>query len=112
MVGYVVGFLGEKGFKDIKADISGYSQPTKIKWKSTGSGHIPDVIAKNGRLTILEVETDDSIFDQHTADQWKLFAVYAQERDAEFWVVVPTGSEPDARVRLTQLGISASVWTV
>jgi hypothetical protein len=105
-------YLNMKGYVDIKVDLTGYTQPTKITWTATGSGHIPDVTARNGHLYIFEVETDDSISHTHTEDQWKLFAAYANQHGAEFWVVVPGVSEVSARRRLNELNISAKVWGV
>ena len=112
MVQYTVNYLNNNGFSDIRADLKGRVQPTKITWKSTSRGHIPDVTAQNGQLFLFEVETDDSIFDDHAEDQWKLFATYAREHGAKFWVIVPAGLEPSAQLRLTELGIQAEIWTV
>ncbi|MBO8183121.1 MAG: hypothetical protein H0Z28_10075 [Archaeoglobus sp.] len=112
MVRYVVDYLKDKGFRNIKADISGFDKPNKIIWKTTGEGHIPDVTAENGSLHIFEVETEDSINDQHTEDQWELFAAYAKKYSAKFWVVVPQGSRDLAEKRLNQLGLIAKIWEV
>ena len=112
MVRYAVSFLGNNGYRDIKADLHGFVQPVKITWKATGQGHIPDVTAGNGQLNLFEVETVDSINDQHTADQWKLFAAYANQHNAKFWVVVPNGLEAVAQSRVSQLGIQADIWEV
>ena len=84
MVTNVANYLDSNGYRDIKADLHGFSWPERITWKSTGNGHIPDVSAWNNLQNIFEVETDDSIFDEHTEDQWKLFAAYAQEHKAKF----------------------------
>jgi len=110
MIEGVINYLVMKGYRNVKADLSGYARPTKITWTSTGKGHIPDVTAQNGKLLIFEVETSDSIPHTHTADQWKLFAAYANQHGAEFWVVIPNGFDPNARTRLNQLGIQAKVW--
>ncbi len=110
MVKDAVNYLRSEGFTDIKADLGSYPQPTKIIWKATGQGHIPDVETTNGKHCILEVETCDSISDSHTADQWKLFSRFANEHEAEFWVVVPMGYKYNASSRLTELGIQAKIW--
>ena len=82
-------------------------------YKSTGIGQIQDLTASsNGALHIFEIETSDSIFDQHTADQWRLFAANAKHHGKTFIVVVPKGSEESAQSRITQIGIQAEVWTV
>ncbi|MBC8458922.1 MAG: hypothetical protein H8D67_13085 [Deltaproteobacteria bacterium] len=110
IVRYAVNYLMNNGFSDIRADLQGQVKPTKITWKLTGHGHIPDVTAQNGQFYLFEVETDDSIFNDHTENQWKLFATYAREHNAKFWVVVPAGSEASVQLRLNELGIQAEVW--
>lgn len=97
----------------MKADLKGLPQPNLVYWGSTGKGHIPDVTASwNGTSAIFEVETGDSVFDQHTEDQWRLFAAFVARYGKTFVVVVPKGSEPSAKLRLGQLGIQAEIWNV
>lgn len=110
MVRNAVNYLRTNGFNNIKADIGGYDCPTKITWMSTGKGHIPDIDAHGDKKNIFEIETEDSISDPHTADQWKLFSKYADEHGADFWVVVPKGSEYSASFRLAELGIKGKIW--
>lgn len=116
MVRKVYNHLISKGFIDVRADLKGLTQPELLYWKSTGEGHIPDVSGidgKNGnQLNIFEIETEDSIFDQHTESQWNLFAAYARQYGKEFRVVVPKESEASTNSRLMQLGIQADVWTI
>lgn len=112
MVQTVANYLEEKNYSNIRADISGYDQPEKICWKNNGC-HIPDATGEaNSVMHIWEVETEDSIFDDHTEDQWKLFAAYAAQFKSVFHVVVPKGFESDARDRLNELEISASIHEV
>jgi hypothetical protein len=113
MIRDVCNHLISHGYRDIKADLKGLPHPALILWKTTGKGHIPDVTAKsNGTDSLFEIETEDSIFDQHTKDQWTLFAANAEQFGKVFYVVVPKGSENSAESRLGQLGIEAKVWTV
>ena len=113
MVRDVYNHLISEGFSNVNATLEGLPQPDRIYWKSTGNGHIPDVTANNnGNHNLFEIETDDSIFDQHTEDQWKLFAAHARQHGKTFRVVVPKGSEASAQLRLTHLGIQVEVWTV
>jgi hypothetical protein len=102
--------LVAKGFQEVKADLPGFQQPDKIVWSGSGRGHIPDVTGWGSEFNLFEVETADSINDQHTADQWKLFAAFAGQHGAVFWVVVPVGAAAAAGQRLKDLGISAKVW--
>ena len=113
MVRNLYDHLVSQGCRSVKAHLKGLTRPDLIYWNSTGKGHIPDVTSSwNGTSAILEVETHDSIFDQHTEDQWSLFAAYTQQHGKVFVVVVPKGSEDSAWSRLAQLGIEAKVWTV
>jgi len=113
MVRDVYNYLISNGFGNVKADLKGLAQPELIYWTSTEKGHIPDLTAsRNGTRHIFEIETSDSIFDQHTEDQWKLFAANARQDGKTFYVVVTKGSEDLAKSRLAQLDIQAEVWTV
>ena len=98
------------GYSDIRADISGYTQPDQV------GGHIPDLSCKKNdaartRIT-LEAETCETIGDDHTASQWRAFA----SASGEFHLVVPKscGTESGrskAQRRLRELGLSADeIW--
>jgi len=104
--------LVESDYKDVKADIDNYDTPAEIAWKKTNKGHIPDVRGKKDKEVIVEVETDDSINDDHTAGQWKLFSAYASQFNAEFMICVPEGSKLKAEKRVKELKISVSVLEV
>ena len=113
MVRDVYSHLLLNGYRDVKADLKGLDKPDLLYWESTGKGHIPDVAGeKNGKHNLFEIETENSIFDQHTEDQWKLFAANASQHGKTFRVVVPKVSETSARLRLSQLKIQTEVWTV
>lgn len=113
MVGQVVQFLQSNGYSDIKADITGHQQPTIITWQATGRGHIPDATSvRDKEFFLFEVETIDSINDQHTDDQWNIFATFARQHGANFWVVVPSGSQTAVNRRLALLGLKANVWEI
>ena len=113
MVKSVADHLASTGHRNIRADIAGFSKPDLIHWKGQSTGHIPDVTSVNGVQYLFEVETGDSIGDQHTADQWRLFSASARLNSKRFVVVVPKGFEQDARTRASQLGVSLyDVWTV
>ena len=113
MVKAVAKYLKENGHSNIKADLLGYDKPDLIYWESTKKGHIPDVTSTKNQEYIFEVETDDSIDDSHTEDQWKLFSAYAEQYSKKFIVVVPKELEQQARQRAKQLGIKVDdVWIV
>ena len=110
MVAALANDIASRGFTDVRADLQGWTRPEIITWQQTGKGHIPDVTGvTGGALAIFEVETADSIADQHTADQWSLFAAYAAQYGAEFWVVTPFGSAAAAQQRLKELGLTAKI---
>ena len=108
----IANLLIEKNYSDVKADLPDFEKPAKITWKKSHEGHIPDISGQKEGLKIFEVETSDSIDDQHTKDQWTLFGKHATENDMTFWVVVPQRSVPAANQRLKELDIKANVWGV
>ncbi len=112
MIKVTANYLMGNKFRNVKADIPGFHSPSKLTWISTGEGYTPDITAIGQQLNLFEVETPDSLNEPHTEDQWKLFAQYAQETQAEFWIVVPKGSILSAENRLLELGIRGNVWEV
>lgn len=114
MVKYVADWLVEHNYQDVRADVKGFDSPEKITWSATNKGHIPDNSAKNAQQNrfIFEVETDDSIDDSHTEDQWNLFSAFVNQHGGEFWVVVPESSIGKAEKRVSSLGVTAKVWGV
>jgi hypothetical protein len=101
-------------YTDIKADITGYTRPDEIY------GHVPDLTCRKNDVTrtliILEAETCDTIFHEHTDGQWKTFFNEASRKKGEFHLIVPKtcdgrSGRQMANERLNQLGISATVWT-
>ena len=123
MVRSVANYLKENGHSNIKADLEGYEKPELIYWSSTKKGHYPDVTSNYPDVTstkskgyIFEVETDDTITELHTGDQWKLFSENAKINLKAFIVVVPKESETKAWDRVTEMrgiGITVNnVWTV
>lgn len=111
MVKAIADHLKQKGHSNVKADIQGYEKPDLIYWDKSMKGHIPDVTSKQNQSYIFEVETEDSIDDTHTADQWTLFAANAKQYSKAFIVVVPKGYEQQARRRAQSLNIQLTdVW--
>lgn len=111
LVKRVVEHLKRQGYRNIRADLPGYPQPEMIE--GTKQDHIPDLTADGVTAddVIVEVETADSITSDHSASQFYLFAAYANNSDMEFWVVVPEGVGAAADRCLSELGISAKVYT-
>ena len=113
MVKSVVNHIKGQEHSNIRADLEGYEKPEIIYWSSTKKGHVPDVTSTKNQEYIFEVETDDSIDDSHTEDQWELFSANAKHHSKKFIVVVSKEAEQQARQRVKQLGINVDeVWTV
>ena len=112
MVKSVVNYIKGQGHSNIRADLEGYEKPEIIYWSSTKKGHVPDVTSTKNQEYIFEVETDDSIDDSHTEDQWRLFSANAREHSKIFIVVVPKAAETQAQQRIKELGINVDIWTV
>jgi hypothetical protein len=97
-------------FSDIKVDLPGYVKPERIVWSDTQRGHEPDATACYlAKQYVFEVETADSLGDDHTYEQCRLFAAYVRNRFAEFALVVPTGSALVAQSQISRWGLTATV---
>ena len=97
-------------FSDIKADLPGYVKPDRIVWTDTQRGHEPDATAYFfAKQYLYEVETADSLGNDHTYEQCRLFAAYVRNRLAEFSLVVPIGSGAAARYQLASWSLTATV---
>ncbi len=112
MVGHVAKLLEGKGHKNVRADIDGFEKPRRIVWESSGEGYLPDITSQDEEFRIFEVETRDSIHDEHTEDQWKLFSSFAKAQDAMFYVVFPKGAVDEVKARLNELGLEAYLMEV
>jgi hypothetical protein len=110
MIKQLADSLVSKKFRDVKADHPDFSdKPAPIVVDSISPLLVPDVTAMGIQMVLFEVETDDTINDPHTHEQWELFASYAERNLAEFWVVVPKACMDDAQARLAALGLNAKV---
>lgn len=72
----------------IETDLIGdYSSPSKIVWKSSNKGHVPDIKANTtkGVPVIYEIELSDE-FDP---EKWRLFSLYALKSKGRFVLVIP-----------------------
>jgi hypothetical protein len=105
--------LKKDGHTDIKVDLFGNNRPDQIRWESKKTWFIPDVTSTKDKKYIFEVETEDSIDEAHTEDEWRLFAATALNELKLFIVVVPKGSEHKAWQRAEALGVTLyNVWAV
>ena len=110
MIKQLADSLINKKFRDVRADHPDFPEkPAPITLEEFASCYIPDVTATGIQMVIFEVETDETIDDNHTSKQWELFSSYAHLNGAEFWVVVPKASMEDAEQRLANLGLQGKV---
>ncbi len=112
LVEHIAGILKERDYEDVRADLTGFIKPRKIIWQSTSEGSFPDVTGIKDGLRIFEVETPDSINDEHTAEQWKLFASYAETNNVLFYIVFQTKSLDKVKKRMAELHINANLWGI
>lgn len=97
-------------FSDIKVDLPGCVKPDRIVWTDTQRGHEPDATAYYlAKQYIFEVETAESLADDHTHEQCRLFAACVRDRFVEFVLVVPVGYGSAATWRLSWWGLRARV---
>ena len=74
----------------VDLDMDSFDTPEQIDMPGFDRGGVPDVTGYHeGRQHIFEVETPDSIRDEHTSHQWRLFAKYADENNATFLWLCP-----------------------
>ena len=110
MVKQLADRLISKNFRDVKADHPDFTEkPARISLDRYPSCQTPDVTATGIQPVLFEVETDDTIYDPHTKDQWELFASHAERHMADFWIVVPKARTGKARDRVSTLGLKAKV---
>ncbi len=110
MIKQLADHLVSKKFRDVRADHPDFcDKPALISGQDGTSGLVPDVTATGIQMVLFEVETDDSINDPHTKEQWELFSSYADLHMADFWIVVPKAKKDEARDRVSSLGLHAKV---
>ena len=110
MIKQLAEHLVGKKFRDVRADHPEFcDKPAAIAGQDDTPGLIPDVTATGVQMVLFEVETDDSINDPHTKEQWERFSSYADKNMADFWIVVPKANKDEARERVSSLGVHAKV---
>jgi hypothetical protein len=104
MIKYMVSQLMNAGYGKIYADIPGHKKPIPINFRS--SLYYPDVFAeKDFKKVVVEVETDDSINEDHTEFEWVAFNQYIQSNNADLIFVAPGISRGKLTLRAKELGI-------
>ena len=113
-------YFKQQGYTDIKADIPDWIQPQSIYWSNNpDQKYIPDLtcLDTNGIQVILEAETCNTLNDQHTQEQFRIFRAHATNNHGRFEVVVPRLCKGrDGRIMITNIatewGITIdNVWT-
>jgi len=107
LVKAVVDSLSPELYSDIKANISGYQTPSKIVWANSGDGYIPDITGNVADFQyIYEVETEETISNEHTKNKWKLVSDYAAKHNSIFVIVVPKGCRNTALTQADESDIT------
>lgn len=104
-------FLLDNRFYEVRADMSGVERPRPVEGNGNGE-FVPDVTAQGEKFVLFEVETADSVQDEHTSAEWKCFSEFARQHHAEFYLIVPEGAEQGARRRAEELGVEANILKV
>jgi hypothetical protein len=111
MIRYVAKTLAEKRHQSVHAVVSGFAMPQRVLKTSTGEWHIPEVTSmKDGQIRLYAVETKGTVMRKETDSRWKLFAEYAKQNKALFYIVFPVGLILQIKQKLEQLNIEAYLW--
>ncbi|MBW1699339.1 MAG: hypothetical protein JRH18_14575 [Deltaproteobacteria bacterium] len=111
MIKYVTRILTDKQHQEVHAIVSGFKMPQRVLRKSTGEWYIPDVTSyKGGQFRLYAVETKETIQAEDTDKRWALFAEYAKQNGAMFYIVFPAGAVLQVKQRLAKLSIEAHLW--
>ncbi|HIJ54860.1 MAG TPA: hypothetical protein HPQ03_01915 [Deltaproteobacteria bacterium] len=111
MIKYVVNILSEKNNEKIRATIPGFDSPQRAIRKSTGETYIPEVTTvKNKQFRIFAVETKETLGQGEPERRWKLFAEFAKQNSALFYIVFPTGQVAIVKNKLEEFNIEANLW--
>lgn len=101
MVRTRVSDLKSEGYS-VKADIDDYDTPGLV------GGSMPDIVATNHHEKIIvEVETCDSYYLEHTKEQFESFS---SESGAKFHAVVPIKCIEQAKAKAIEWGIKVDQW--
>ena len=104
--------LKEEKYENIKAHLPDHEMPDGIPWQPNIKKYFPDAAAeKNSKFFIFEIETSDSISEEHSHHQWRAFSDFAKILNSTFALVVPKRNESMVRNILTEKNIFAEVWT-
>ncbi len=89
-----VELLQKKGYKDIKADLPDFDQPTRFTEKTSEKTFAPDMTAETlmGKDYFKIVEGDKENT-QEVVSKWKLFSNLAKLKNGKFFLLVPYGKK-------------------
>lgn len=108
----VVSHLKETEFLEIKSKLDGFDTPSKIVWKSSQNGYVPDITAvKNNVFILFDIlESPDFMDDKKTS--WQLISTYTNNREREFFIVSPKNKEFTVRNFIDEHLIKAKILPV
>lgn len=102
--------LESKGYKNIKADLPDFEQPTKFIEKESEQAYAPDLTGQTllGKDYFAIVDSKDR--DENTVvSQWKLLSSIARLKNGKFFLLVTHGYNAYAQKILQSYDIEAHV---
>lgn len=101
--------LNLKGFEDIKADIDGFEQPSRLVRQSDEFEFTPDATAqRKGRKYYFELAIKTDAL-RKLITKWKLLATLAHLKTGKFQIFVPHGNMKFTRELLENNDIQADI---
>ena len=109
-------FCLEQGFSELRLDLPDAfcARPDTLRLLQSDQFETPDASGMfEGQEYIFEVETEDSVEDEHTVSQWRIIAEYTAETGKKMVIAVPGQAVETVWRRLEELGIKgAEVWAL
>ncbi len=92
MIYSAIDILKEKGFENIRANVSDYERPAKLVKASSSIAYQPDMTAKTltGKC-YFEIVNDTKADKDVLKEKWSLFSAMAQHKNGTFFLLVPRG---------------------
>jgi hypothetical protein len=109
IVRHVAEVLTDKGFSDVRANLSGYEKPAGVAGADRKRYCVPDLTARGAKAMLIEVETAETLGGTGPRECWPLLSSLAEAKKAEFVVIVPESSEKAAVRKARELDVLAQV---
>lgn len=108
-----VELLQSKGYKEIKADLPDFEQPTRFTEKNSDKTFAPDLTGETliGKDYFKIVEGDKQNT-QEVVSKWKLFSNLARIKNGKFYLLVPYGKKKYTNELIKEHNIDAHLLTL